>query len=125
MASYLSGPVLHLIPRPPNKGPSAHVQAPAAAPTVIVASPEQLEIIVERAVARALARPRPEKRLVTVSEAARFLSVDPRTVRRRVKRGELPAFGAGRAMRIDLSAYDLTETDLAQEAHMAMHSGSR
>lgn len=38
---------------------------------------------------------------MSVSEAAAFLRVDARTVRRMCERGELPAFHVGRQWRID------------------------
>ena len=40
-------------------------------------------------------------RLLTVEDAASMLQVDPRTIRRRIKSGELPAIYIGRLVRIE------------------------
>lgn len=42
--------------------------------------------------------------LVSVSDAARALGVDPRTVRRRVQDGSIPARRVGRRLLVDLEA---------------------
>lgn len=46
----------------------------------------------------------PERLQVTVREAARLLSYDPRTIRRMIARGELPAVGHGQGTRIPTAA---------------------
>jgi excisionase family DNA binding protein len=43
-------------------------------------------------------------RLLTVEDAAAMLRVDPRTIRRRIKCGELPAIYIGRLVRIEPKA---------------------
>ncbi|WP_460452379.1 helix-turn-helix domain-containing protein [Alsobacter sp. SYSU BS001988] len=43
-------------------------------------------------------------RLLTVEDAAAMLRVDPRTIRRRIKSGELSAIYIGRLVRIDADA---------------------
>ena len=44
-----------------------------------------------------------ERRFVTVPEAARIVSCNPATIRRRVARGDLTEFRLGRDHRIDLN----------------------
>lgn len=49
-------------------------------------------------------RERLEPLQVTISEAARLLAYDTRTIRRLIIRGELPAVGEGRLRRIPLQS---------------------
>jgi excisionase family DNA binding protein len=70
---------------------------------VAVLSAEQLEDLVERAVAKALARAPTERKPVTVPEAARELGVSVRTLRRRIKAGDMPVVRVGKAVRVDLA----------------------
>lgn len=68
--------------------------------TKSVSQPVQLEPV--KFVAEALARPEPLQ--VTISEAARLLAYDARTVRRLIMRGELPAVGQGRLRRVPMQS---------------------
>jgi excisionase family DNA binding protein len=47
---------------------------------------------------------RPEPLQVTISEAARLLSYDDRTIRRLIVRGEIVAVGQGRLRRIPMQS---------------------
>lgn len=71
--------------------------------TVVLLTPDQLEDIVERAISKALARAPAETKPVPVTEAARILGVSARTLRRRIKAGEMPVVRVGRAVRVDLA----------------------
>lgn len=74
-------------------------------------TPQELEQVVERAVERALIRheqKRVERDGLTVLEAAEVLGVSPRTVKRRIKDGELKAQlrdGYHRIKRSDIERY--------------------
>jgi excisionase family DNA binding protein len=48
---------------------------------------------------------RTARRLITVAKAAEYWSVEHKTIRRMIDRGELPAYriGAGRLLRIDMA----------------------
>lgn len=49
--------------------------------------------------------------LVSVTEAARVLGLDPRTIRRRVQEGAIPARRVGRKLLVDLAAVQHEPTD--------------
>jgi excisionase family DNA binding protein len=77
---------------------------------VLVMTELELEAAVARAVeplrrevAQLRAELEAEVRLVTIAEAARTLGVSVRTVKRRLKAGELPSVGSGIGRRVDLS----------------------
>lgn len=56
---------------------------------------------------------RPEPLQVTISEAARLLAYDARTIRRLIARGEIAAVGAGRMRRIPMrSLHDYQQRHL-------------
>lgn len=71
-----------------------------------ILTPEQLEDLVERAVARALDRgpARPPDELLTTEQAATEAGVAPKTIRRRIRTGELRAERVGSRWRIRRSA---------------------
>lgn len=90
-----------------------------------VLTADELEDIVERAITRALFRAPTETKPVTVKEAAKFLGVSERTVRRRLTDGGLPAVRVGRAVRVDLAAHRRSNEDVAQAAVVAITGRSR
>ena len=45
-----------------------------------------------------------KKRWITVSEAAKYLSLHPVTVRRKIDKEEIPAAKLGHSIRVDLTA---------------------
>lgn len=90
--------------------------------TVVVLSPEQLEQIVERAISKALSRAPTERKPLPVSEAAAALGVSVRTLRRRIKAGEMPVVRVGRAVRVDLAELRRTQEETAAAAHVTLHS---
>lgn len=47
-----------------------------------------------------------EQRLLRLREAAKYLGLDPSTVFRAIKRGEIPAVRIGRALRVDIKDLD-------------------
>ena len=56
---------------------------------------------------------------VSVSEAARILGADPRTVRRLIKRGKLRALSFGRQYRIELDSIGAMRVESGNEpAHV-------
>ena len=89
---------------------------------VTILTPEQLEDLVERAVSKALARAPTERKPVTVPEAARELGVSTRTLRRRIKAGEMPVVRVGRAVRVDLAELRRSQEETATVAHVTLHS---
>lgn len=87
-----------------------------------ILTPDQLEDLVERAIARALARAPMETRPVTVPEAARTLGVSARTVRRGIKAGSIPVVRVGRSVRVDLAEYRRAKDQADSAAHVTLHS---
>jgi len=56
---------------------------------------------------RATAIPIPERRLVTIAQAANFAACNPRTIRRRIADGSLAGYRMGpRLVRVDLGELD-------------------
>jgi excisionase family DNA binding protein len=89
---------------------------------IAILTPEQLEALIERAIALALARAPVERRPVTVPEAARDLGISTRTLRRRIKAGEIPIVRVGRAVRVDLAELRRTQEETARAAHVTLHA---
>lgn len=50
--------------------------------------------------------PKARRRLATLAEAADYAACSPRTLRRRVADGTLPAYRLGRLLRVDLDELD-------------------
>ena len=66
---------------------------------------DEIRLVIREEVARALREQADAKApLLTVAQAAAELDVHPRTVRRRIKDGELPVVRVGKVIRIDRSA---------------------
>lgn len=59
--------------------------------------------------------------LLTINEAAHFLSVDPRTVRRMISRGQLKAKRYGRSIRIAPSDLAKAGKPIARTAYLLTH----
>lgn len=86
---------LHVVPAPPA----------AAAPSLVVIAPADLEALVTRAVRAALRdmAPAPEAApLLSVKDAAARLGVSPRTVQRWVKHGQIEHVALGSIVRVRL-----------------------
>jgi excisionase family DNA binding protein len=88
---------------------------------LVVMTPEQLAQLVKNAVAEALREHAHEGQgqHVTVAEAARRLAVNPKTIHRRIRAGELQAIRIGRAVRVSLEGLAVGEEQLAQLAREA------
>ena len=90
---------------------------------------DEIRVVVREELARALrelpaANNRP---CATITEAAEQLSVSTRTIRRRIKSGELPTIGSGRSVRVDMRAFaQRSELEpIARAASMAMAEARR
>ncbi len=86
-----------------------------------VLSPEQLEQVIERAVAKALARAPTERKPLPVSQAATALGVSVRTLRRRIKAGEIPVVRVGRAVRVDLAELRREREEATTDGNVTLH----
>jgi excisionase family DNA binding protein len=68
------------------------------------AAREELELFIEQRVEALLRRRRPERRFVSVREAAKQLGISERAVRGRIERGRIPVQHHGRSVMVDLAA---------------------
>jgi excisionase family DNA binding protein len=84
--------------------------------TVAVISPDELAAVVEQAVRGALRDLGTSEPLATVSDAARRLGLSPRTIRRRIKGGEIPCVRVGRSVRVDLRCFNVAPASRTGDA---------
>ncbi|GBC77714.1 hypothetical protein HRbin08_01195 [bacterium HR08] len=65
------------------------------------------------------------KVVFTLKEVAEYLNVHPDTIRRYVKRGELPAFKIGTDWRFNKESIDRWRKAQEERCHRALRSGRR
>jgi excisionase family DNA binding protein len=70
------------------------------------AARHELELFIEARVEEILRRRRPERRFVSVREAAALLGITERALRGRIERGRVPVRHQGRSVLVDLAALD-------------------
>ena len=77
---------------------------------------EALRQVVREELARALADLRRDRKPLTVPEAARELGVSTRTLRRKIKSGEVAVIRVGRSVRVDMAAVRQAPEEVARLA---------
>lgn len=70
------------------------------------ASRHELTSLIDTRIAEALRRHRPERRWVSVREAAKILGISERAVRGRIERGRISVQHQGRSVLVDLASLD-------------------